>query len=907
MILEPEYFNTGIMKKMDVLVQDGIGPVLARMLKDRVGPNWLQQLNEQLKLDRNPIQIIDGRPTWDFNQILHAVQFYGRRSALVDARQEKELALTLKGLRNGISHAGYENIHQVASNESTLEFMRAGKDLLQRFGAVAQARIIATAIHEYEEEMKKTKADPPENSTREHDASPKEPPKQESAKDETSEATKGPETEHADTASAFEEASEKAQNDAPTSSSEHRARESIILPKPKAGVLWFPIIGDGKDDDFGYFSVTRNEIPQPNVLVILPGLPDPLKPVVQQIVNDTRATEAHDLLCTWTTRFRSGGTFVGPSFGLAAAFADRSARYGLRRELEDMTIIATGTIIPNKGGAVDAISGLYQKMALIETSPHSRDLNNILFLFPAANLDGAEERTRLKLNEWNGVGSRVKWRAVKHIDDLNDLLGSGESEAVNDPAVAVVINEADLIAPVAEAQVAKPSDPTPPDAVPAAPAPQRRSRLLLPMLGVPIGLAALGAVVGIVMIFDRPRIDPVQLQQSDLRIQNLVDAAAAADRAPTSKDLCEALGTASEATTEFDKSRLTPEASKAAAQWTWCHNQFAASDGRLSQVEQLAFDVNAGDDTKTLALAQATQAVSPFDMSRAQSDLMKRALATGNIAIAQAAASRDRISAVSAIWQRVKNGDEQSQPDLERGLRDLTDADMKIASTAESGAIADAKSFLDKRYQQASRLAAFKAAGTHFSPEGDYLSTKAYIDAYDALSAEDKSRLSVDGKSRNSGIQQARDRLAASAKRLSIVTNAFRTVSDEEARGNLRFADLQALVNSVANLTDFDESAMSPEAKDAFRKANDAPAILAESGKRISIATNLAFEVKIKNFKLNSNQYDALQSSIEALQPLDIDRLSKTDRAMLVDACKASPSLAPGMVAPEYNLACNKL
>jgi hypothetical protein len=689
-------------------------------------------------------------------------------------------------------------------------------------------------------------------------------------------------------------------------------REAIGLPKSGAGILWFPTVGDGKNDDFGYFYVSRSDNPQPNVLTILVGLPDAKKSVVQQIVNDTRANEEHDLLCSWTTRFRSGGTYVGSSFGLAASFADRSARYGLRSELDDVTIIATGTIVPDRGGLVGPITDLYNKMALIETSPHSRDLRSILFLFPAANLDKPDEQTREKLSQWNGIGSKVKWRAVKHIDDLNDLLGSGDTEEPKEPAVAVVIDEKALKSPIAEpppsteVPIASQASGAHPASVAQTSAPARRNTLFLTTVGALVGLAALGTWVGVAM-FERPRIDPVQLRESDLRIQAVVIAAASAQDEPLNETFCDTLGKASNAITDVDKGRLSPEAVNALAQWNDCHNIFSASDGRISQVEQLAFDVNAGDDTKTLALAQAMQALTSFDIARPLSDSTKNAVVTGNVAVAQVAARRGRMSSLQAAWDEAKSGDVSVEARLRTALRDLTDVDLQSASADEKQMIEGTRALLEQRDKQTARVSSFEAAASHFSPAGDYSSTKAYLDAFDALTAEDKTQLASSGKSNATAITQARKKVADSAARVSAVTTALREFSDGESHGSLRYRDIRALQNTVGALTDFDEPAMSSDVREAIAKTKDVPNIIAESKRRISAATDLALAAKIKDYKINTYQYDAIQSSIEALEPLDVDGLDESDRAMLVDACKASPSLAPGMVAPTYNLSCNKL
>ncbi len=153
--LEPEYYNSALIKKLDVMVQDGLGPVIARLLKDKLGENWVDQLNEQFlePVTHNKLRVRAGKPAWDFNRVMHGVVFYGDTAKHVTASDEQKLANDLRHLRNSIAHAGFGNISASASIERTFEFLRKTEQLLDAFGVVAQLREVRELLDHYEKDL----------------------------------------------------------------------------------------------------------------------------------------------------------------------------------------------------------------------------------------------------------------------------------------------------------------------------------------------------------------------------------------------------------------------------------------------------------------------------------------------------------------------------------------------------------------------------------------------------------------------------------------------------------------------------------------------------------------------------------------------------------------------------------
>lgn len=894
MELEPEYFNSAIMKKLDVLVQDGVGPVLARMLRDTVGNDWGFKFNDYLERRKAPkIRWSENRPLWDFNGIMHGILFYGEKSKSKSAEDERTLAEKLRKLRNDISHASIDDIETRASIERTFDFMRTAQLLLDAFGASAQNREVIALISSYESYLKRSSQEGGRSN-----------PGQLSGNEERWHSkSDGKETDNGQTNRKTEAGTEGGVG----TNAESPTSRATQLPKSAPGIVWFPTIGDGLNDDFGYFRATKLEHPHKDALTHLFGLPDGKKPEALEIINQIRADEADDILASWTTRIRSDGSFVGPSFGVALALADRSARYGIASELAGVTVIATGAILPQKRGAVGEILGLAEKLALIETSQESRSAEKILFVFPQANLDIADRQVRATLARWNSEGSSIQWKAISHIDELNDLLGGEELAPGSDAEetfTTAAIQSDKLTAETNYASLGRLEGDSN-----AIQSPSRWQKIPKSSLvrGSAVGFLAMIAVTGITLWLEQSRVDPAVLQASDNRLSNLVRAAELARMSDTDPDLCNKVGRAFEQLDNFDRSRLTQDAKSALSFWQSCHDQFTASDGRLSTLVKLAVNAKSGRQDVE-ALARATKQISAFDLSRSLTSAQRDALVLGKEAAAVVEASRARLADLGAAWKLFQEDRNKFEDQLKTALAKITPEDEKLADSDELSQLKSARKFFSDKQLAASMMSVMKQAADQYQAKPSYSTAKSLVSAYEQLENGDQSLLlkTLSGLPAGIDIAVIMQQVESSDNRLEDLSHAYEVVRAKEANGALSYSDILGLQNTANAITDFDKSGLSDEGMSAISKAHEIPTLLSRSDSRISQALGNATNAQLRNFKVSTALYNNIQSSVMALQRLDVDRLSSDERNVILTACNAQPALAPGMVAPEVNLNCSK-
>jgi hypothetical protein len=911
MELELEYFNSAVMKKLDVMVQDGVGPILFRMLDDRLGDKFQATYEKwhgdslKTRNQRAPIKWVNGRPDWDFNGIMHGIVFYAERYPNTkNAKEEAAVADKLRRLRNDISHANIDDIGARASIERTFEFLRAVQKLFEDFGASAQSRDVRSMISSYDKYLKDMRSrgatsEPNSFQYREQDvgrtsaeAGSKTPNTDPKAKDAEASAEK---------ADGF-----KAKPDVQSEQGPKLPTRTTDLPEPGPGHVWFPIIGEGVDE-YAYFRVSKNKETQPHVLANAPGMDESRKRALLQVIDAVRHDEQDDSLSSSTTRFRFGGEFIGPSFGVAAAFADRSARYGISSQIKDTIIVATGAVFPNKRGEVGQINGLLEKMRFIETSPDSQKAGKLLFIFPQANLVSVEPEVREILTRWKSEVSRIQWRAIAHIDELNDLLGTGQAKpgTVPEPKPTDVVVDNTEQAGSAEA-AADQSNNENVDIEISVAKPRRFGRWLT--TGVAAGLLVAAVISGLSVWIAKSRIDPAVLQASDNRITMLATAAEAARATIGNPDFCNKVGSAADSLTDFDKQRLTQDATNAIAYWQSCHDKFAASDGRRSELVRLAVNAKSGNGDLA-ALAQATGQITAFDLSRDQTSAIQAALATGKEAVAAVDASRNRLADFSAAWVQFQEDRQKFDNQLQTAMNKITPQDEKLADSGEASAIKVARQYFTDRQQSANRIAALKSAAKQYQAAPSYKTAKAFVSAYDQMGSEDQTTLlsSLSDLPPDAGIADARQRLDASTARLNAVSRLYETVSADEPRGSLRYSSLLELQDAASSITDFDKSGMTDKHYAAMKKATQISGILAASDQRISQALGNAMNAKLRDYKVTTALYNSIQSSVSLLQALDIDRIGLDEKMMIVTACNAAPAPAPGTVAPEINLRCGKL
>lgn len=137
-----------------------------------------------------------------------------------------------------------------------------------------------------------------------------------------------------------------------------------------------------------------------------------------QIIRETRGSEPNNAMLDAKTRVRLDSGFIGNSFGLAVAIADRSARYGFSKKVVNKRIVATGALLEKHQGEVEAIDHFLDKIAVVQ---HFRSIipKGSLFIFPLKNLATDDTRVAGALKQLEESG--IEYRAVAHINELNDL------------------------------------------------------------------------------------------------------------------------------------------------------------------------------------------------------------------------------------------------------------------------------------------------------------------------------------------------------------------------------------------------------------------------------------------------------------------------------------------------------
>lgn len=875
--MEPEYLNTGVMTKVDHLVQDGLSEPVAKRLREAAGPDWLVKLNAYCKYtEKNAIREINGRPNWDFNKILHGVEFLAEFN-----KRERRIQWTarqLVNIRNAKSHGKAETIQTDASFIKTFEFLRLANDMLNYFGAGEQLR----ELNELTDSINKSisyrgasvqTAGAPDQATNEQLA-----PEQPAAGD----PPIGPPKQPPVAASA--------------STGAAPAGRATSLPAPGPGVSWFPIVGEG-GGDFGYFKATRLPETDPRATFYAPGLAQNKREAFQQIIDATRADEKDDVVSAATTRIRMDpGQFSGLSFGLAAAIADRTARYGRAAAFEKATVIATGVVLAQRHGEVGAIDLFSEKVALIDNSAATKELADILFVFPKANFASADDASRATLARWS-AGARIRWRAVSHLDDLDDLLPQavGPVTEVPDEAASVPSKAIETPPPVTSVRV--------PDAGSRGVGTVYRKALLL---GGGLGLAILAGAASLSIWVLGSKPDPVMVQASDDRIHAVVLASEGAAAAPADLDRCAALGQKVAALTDFDRARLSGDVGAAIIAANDCRSRFEASDGRLDSlmgaVEKLDRGEGSADDA-----ARALQTLTAFDMARPHDASQTYAIDRGKQAVGDIEASQRRIDQLADLWATKH---ESTAGDYIRSLRaalnGLTESDFARAEGPQRLAVNAARSYLESVDLSDRRLESLRNAVANYADAPDALHARACMTALDAMTAADKQRLGagesgIVAKAASCGVA-----LSASQSRLDVLMKAYSELRAAEAKGSGIDTALLRLKSAADSMTEFDRSALSDDQRAVVRAAENVSEQLSESDKRISNAAAYVQAALVAQQRVSGSFFKSFQQSINDLTNLDYDRMDLAMQQQIERACSLQPPLPPGSIAPVQSFTCRR-
>ncbi|AZL58303.1 hypothetical protein EI545_05290 [Tabrizicola piscis] len=196
-------------------------------------------------------------------------------------------------------------------------------------------------------------------------------------------------------------------------------RRRHAIPSPAKGVVLFPIVSALSDDesDYGVISTSTYSSPTGRITFASTFSGVERNNGYHQIIADARHHELDGSRTEQSTRARiDPSDFGGNSFGLAAAIADKTARYGVAEGLAGRHIVATGILERDGQGTVIQVDEFQAKVRLLVRSAPSGSF----FIFPKENLDASDAQTRELLDQ-----VQFEWRAVTHVDELHDIFAAG--------------------------------------------------------------------------------------------------------------------------------------------------------------------------------------------------------------------------------------------------------------------------------------------------------------------------------------------------------------------------------------------------------------------------------------------------------------------------------------------------
>ncbi|WP_439530809.1 hypothetical protein [Pannonibacter sp.] len=729
----------------------------------------------------------------------------------------------------------------------------------------------------------------------------------------------------------------------PGASRPRRRRRRSAIPAPRDGLALFPVVGDELDEadnELFYLTCEQYQPAHRQPAYLQPGALEAHQANRSYMIVDVaRQTEDDAGRASLYVRARfDGNSFDGPSFGLALAIADRSARYGYAEPFAGRHIIATGEIPKDGQGEVGPIDGFAAKVRLLEREAPAGSL----FVFPTANLEAATPETLQALKRAEERGTFF-WRAVDHLRQLEDLFA--------DPAAAPR-----LAAKGAAKGNASATEEPAVEPLPAAKLEPRRSRRLMPVLlgSVAAGLMLLGGLYGAGHLREALRPDPVQEQAQQERLAALSRLAAAVPAVPDDAANCGALSEAAKALPDAERRTAAVEQGAALAVAERCTAALAESDQRWSSLRAAAA---ARTDA---AIAEARQALTAFDLSRAGEPGNQDLLASTEAAGMALAASKGRIAALEQAARSAL-----SQPSAAND-RTLAGAAAALTEADKARLDGEGRGFLSLAGDAAARLAASDLRVAAVTKAYDrlladnststrqtlrsalqsiteYDRTRSADDAGTALAAalQDGPRLLALGLI--SDLQQAADAwrqspteatqraMSAAARALStedraLMTQEQRALLDVAREGELALlqsnARLQALLASerafevargtghdlpeaiaallgaTDSLDPFDRSRLSAEHRIALSAAETVRAELSGSASRVRDALRAAEIVLVARDRVTDAMRASLVGSYSALMPLDLARLAPDETAVLDRACNMPLAGSQGTTRP---------
>ncbi|NPU11377.1 hypothetical protein HL666_11440 [Bradyrhizobium sp. 83002] len=576
-----------------------------------------------------------------------------------------------------------------------------------------------------------------------------------------------------------------------------RTRRRTPIPAPRHGLVAFPIVAEGADADqygeLGYLSCSRYEPEsrQDFLSRVIGFEGHGRSDAYYRIIMDAREEETNHAKANLYTHSRiDPGGFGGDSFGLAAALADRSARYGWADQVQQRRIVATGVITRSRAGEIGPVDSFLEKLKLLERT-QSEDA---IFVCPAANLRTASDAEKALLEHLQNA-KRIRIRAGDRISDLEDLFCQPETAKPSS----------------ADERSAVASNPEPPP-TPSATTDVKKTRMPAAALAM---VAAFGAIAVLSTVYlaatfvNRDRL-PAELAQ---KIADLVQAQAGRQASAMSAQDCSDLTRAARGVAGIEPRRLDASANAALAEASACARRAADSDTRLSNVADAARQlVSAGLGPSTCtSLAVAVDHLEAFDQDRLGA-IHKQALSNASACRPLLADSEKRLAdfdrRASAIIPA--SGDLSACDTLVAAGRQLSDPDIARLQ-AKSGGAYDKLTTCATRVQSSdSRIRTFVNAADAFVPS-NVGSVEALVAARSSLQPEDVGRLDLSRKDKLlRDAAQASELLGSSDARIGAFVASYREWQRSSTQSNALAFD------RAGRLSDFDRPRLtSSEARDA--------------------------------------------------------------------------------------------
>lgn len=949
-------FNLLVYHRTEEVVLKYLGPKVAESFRAALGPNWGAELNRRRLEDRRggseiPAMRLNsgGDVIWDLSQLLYCIRentrdlrgsFTGSFTSVV------ECCRRMRDQRNVISHVNVETIDLAAGDRKIIFYAEQAILLLEAFRLEQEAAAINSLVDAMLGRLGKKFTDTMAKAAHQ-DPSPTPNP-----------TPAAPVAETSDTAE--KDQPEKKRPSAMLSVSSQDvdqvfSRRRKPLPAPGNGVVYFPLIGGLPDEPAIELlaSIKARLFRQDGgARSIAPGL-DLLSDAFTQVVETVRSYEEDDAKTVLQTRHMFDPTyFVGPSFGLAAAFADRSARYGLHPDILGRPIVATGKVPPHGGGRVLAIDGLAEKIAVVIDAKLERPV----FVFPKENFDRADPVTRGAIEKL-GVCD-IEWRAVAHVDELNDWLAAASKEVASKPdaptLTPVTAPPTIEVDPVLTEQTRGEEAP-PPTTVGRTSSWSFARLVAVTSLS---GLSLLAAMYVGALVYEGSQEDPAVIQASDERLMALLRNASFATKSPSAME-CIALTKAAGSLQPDDQKRLESQHKEALHRAAQCDAALSDSQKRLANLltTYKAADTSRPEDL--VRLASATSQVSAFDKGQNLSRDLQKALDAGNDATRLLSESDARLSGFAEAYNRWQLGQDNGQA-LDEALakyRSLSDLDKKRATGAIAKLLADASKVPDlvdssaRRIDRAvvsvssleandsgsaranteaaiaaltsldfsrmsgpqrsliergrdlpskKRLNDVLAALSKYRADPSPQNTVALAASYRSLSSAERTRNASALSAGRSEISAAENSISESDIRLLGVLQAASGVVEARRKTRGLAPAYDAMEAQTAGLREIDRFRATADQMAAIEIGDEVASELKRSDRRILDATtwaNMAITAAAAGKPASPEIMQNVRLTRGALSQLDRERLTSSQERVLEKACGVPVKSTPGMVA----------